>query len=348
MKIFICIIIILAVACSPKNDSSDKIPADDSNFTSDRISAHHMDYNEYKDRYEYSADYKINIGEEITATKSLKGYFTHPKFNLEGNSLFFTNANFNQIWHYDLKLNIAEKIIDVESAGAGFQISYDGASIYFRNSVRNGKNKREFYSIFEYSVPDKKMKLLFKSEQHISLPVLVHDNLYFLLNGEAKNLNVITNQIGSEFKVPFYYVDGHYLIRISSSTDTVRVNGKNYKFINCSYSDDMGYISALTAESSNLIFDLEGNLIRTFPLSSTVSKMPYGQAVAYTRELESGNQIISSDLFIGFLNSEKSIKIDNLSNELRFNPVWSSTADLIAYSNSSGEIKTIKINFENK
>ena len=256
--------------------------------------------------------------------------------------------DYSEIWRYNLKSNFSEKLVEMQSSGVNFQISFDGNTIYFRNKATSGKRSSSMYSILKHSIPDKKNELIFSSKERISTPILVYDWLYFIQDGKPKSFNLITNQIGSEFKTPFYYVDDNYLIKYTVKPDTIMLENGSYKFINCNYTTDLGFITILTASQGIVVLDIEGNLINTFRGAKSIDKLSYSNLVVYTEEEDDGKQITSSELFIGFLNSNKKLKIDNPENELRFNPRWSNNKNMITYTNGQGQIKTITLNVDVK
>ena len=66
--------------------------------------------------------------------------------------------------------------------------------------------------------------------------------------------------------------------------------------------------------------------------------------VIYNSEKEKGTEITQSELILGFLNSDKKNNIDNPNSEMRFHPAWSSSGNIFAYGNDSGQIKIKSIN----
>ncbi|MDX1702140.1 MAG: hypothetical protein R3250_16055, partial [Melioribacteraceae bacterium] len=145
-----------------------------------------------------------------------------------------------------------------------------------------------------------------------------------------------------------YYVADNFLLKVTEKIDTVTFVGASYKYINCRYSHDLGYIAALTSNNGIAVFDIEGTYLKNFPGASELDKLSGSSLVVYSSDKDDGQKIIESNLFIGFLNSDQKIMISNEKSEQRYNPSWSALQNKIAFANDEGQIKTVSFNFEKK
>ncbi|MCB0730292.1 MAG: hypothetical protein KDC88_04595 [Ignavibacteriae bacterium] len=308
-------------------------------------SIHQKEYEKYSEK---SENYIIEILESKAITDSSVGKFQNPKFSNDGRSLFFSTNDFNQIWIYNFYDNSYEKIIDLPQCGNGFQISDNGKEIYFRNRAMQGKKRGGIYSIVNYSLENKKLNVIYKTENRISIPILIKENLYFLENDEPKNLNLQNGKINQNFEIPFYFVENNILIKQTSRKDTISYSNKNFKFVNIRYTTDKKNIICLTANNGILIFDINAKPINVYPNANFLNKLLNSNLVIYSEEKDDGVQIIESKFKVGFINSNIILNIETNPADKCYKPDWSPIDNTIVYSNQSGIIKTIKFNIKTK
>jgi len=64
-----------------------------------------------------------------------------PRFSPAGTDIFLTNAEHNGIWRYTISTRLLRQITSDRSAGYGFTVSDDGASIAYRTTVVSGDHR---------------------------------------------------------------------------------------------------------------------------------------------------------------------------------------------------------------
>ncbi|PID58994.1 MAG: hypothetical protein CR986_07260 [Ignavibacteriae bacterium] len=345
-KIFISLIILLIVSCSNNKDTSEKKSVSEKQQIEVQQSAHKKDYEKNK-KVELNGDYKIVVEKISPITKKEDGSFNNPVFSNNGNFVFFTNSSFSQIWVYDCKKKSYEKIIESQQAGANFQVSEDGNEIYFRTKdFRNTAGKT--FSIMKYSLVKKELKTIYSSNDRISYPKLLDKKLYFQENNNPKSFNIKANKTDENFDPPFYFVQNNNLIKYNGSSESVRLNNKKLKFVNVNYTKDGQFIKALTKNNGVMLMNLKTEPINLYRNAITLSKLFNSNLVVFASEKNDGMKLTNSELFVGFLGSNRVIPITNSNSEQRFNPDWSPTENKIVYNNNEGVIKIISFKIENK
>lgn len=351
IKYFILIVLFISIlsGCSePKEKlSNDKI--EERTQTGERKSIHQEDsekYSQEMEKKELSEKFKITIDKIESITDNSNGKFVKPNFTSDGKNIAFTTFNYNQIWIYNIEKKLAEKIIELPQCGNEYQISDDGNQIYFRNRARNGKRKGGTYSIFVYSITERKLDLLYSSEKRISVPKYLAGNLYFTEDEKPKKLDLLTNKVDENFSSSYFYVNGNKLIKLHNRVDTISVNDSNFKFIKCDMSRNGKFVSTLTANNGVLVLDNSGKLVRQFSSALSLDLLHMSNLVVYTEETDDGSKILSSKMVIGFTNSEKTINISEQLKESAFNPKWSFSDNRIVFNTEDGLIKVISLKVE--
>jgi len=348
IKIIQLILIFAFVFGCQSNQKEEKLKSDPTeNGVSGQKSIHQEDLEKYGANLEndFDLDYQIVFEEIKDITNKDLGFFQHPKFTNDGKNLVFTNENYSEIWLYDFENELVEKIVSLPNCGNNFQLSGDGKSIFFRNKAKNGK-RGGIYSILKYSILDGNIDVVYKTENRISTPILKKRALYFLEKGISKKINISDNKFSEFNNDSFFYVENNLLIKDTGKKDTISFNKKNYKFINCIASKTGDHIFALTANNGVQVITGNGKIINSYPDAISISNALNSNLVVFTEESDDGQKIIGSDLYIGFLNSSKKIKMDNSVNELRFNPDWSPVDNRIVYITKNGLVKIILFNIE--
>ena len=347
MKYILVIFLISLIGCTSQKQDVNLKSSEQDEKLEEKKSIHQREWEKNQNESNNSNNISAIINEKFSIiTESADGTFNNPRFSANGDLLFFSTPNFNQIWMHNIKEGTTQLIVDLPGCGINFQIS-SSDDIYFRNRAKKGRSDG-VYSLFRYSVSEDKLDLIYKSDQRLTPPILVNENLYFLEGDKPFHYNLNTNQRGSTFRIPFYYVAENYLFKVTNKQDTISLKGKTSKFVNCRYSQDLGYIYALTANEGIAIFDIEGNFLKLIPDASELDKLSGSSLAVYSAAKDDGQKIIESNLFIGFLNSDRRFTLTNNNSEQRFNPCWSHLENKIAYANDAGQIKTVSFNFESK
>ncbi len=332
-NIFLFIFIALFISCG-----QNKKLEEDSENNVEHKSIHQQDLEKYG-----SANTQLNF--EIIENKILIdttiGNFTNPQFSKDGKKLFFTTANFSEIWIYDFNEDTINKLVNLPQCGVNFQISDDGVKVYFRNRVSDEKKS---YSILSYSLKSKNIEVIFTSKKRITPPLLKEHNLFFLEDDEPRTINLTDNLVSNRLPSPYIYVIENKLFKCDTTKVSTIHLPANVIPVSCSYSKDRQNVFVLTTNKGILICDKNGIPINNINGSHYVSKLYQSKLLVYTKEIDSNDKIESSKMFIGFLNSDKNFEILQKDNSQKFTPDWSPTENKIVFTTSYGAIKIISFN----
>lgn len=341
MKTLITIsILIILTGCG----KSKKI---DTASTADSSSIHQVEskLNSANESLIYSENLSIKLTDENIITADLEGKYSNPKFSPDGKSLFFTNDNYSEIWMYDISQKAIQQISSLPGSGYKFFLSNDYSKIYFRNKVARSKNKNRINSIIEEEIGTKNHTILYKTENSISPPVIISEQIFFIENDSAKCFDLSSKTIIPNSDSPFLFIAQNKLYKFKyGKIFSLSENRSDY--VDLEYSINNKYVKCLTKSNGVEILDSEGNLINTYKDAVALSILKNSNLVLFNNEADDGVTIRESDLYLGFLNSNKIVKLENKNDEKRFHPSWSPTENKIAYNTDKGVIKIVSFNIE--
>ncbi len=295
----------------------------------------------------YTSAVDIKIEKTKTVTENIRGNFIVPKFNKSGKVLLFTTESFKGIWFYDLQKEIINQLNKLPGSGYKFELSEKEDLIYFRNKTFSKNKPRAKYTIVEQNIKTKEMNIIYLSKNVLTPPVQIGNEIIFLENDKPKAYNIKTKKIEEKITSTFIYVVNNKLIRFTKDNkETISLNGM--KPVSSKYTADKKNIVCLTATKGLLLLDNNGTVLNIYPKAFSLSKLNNSNLVVFTEEEDNGKQIVKSDIYIGFTNSDKKIKIGNLEDSKIFNPVWSGKGNKIAYNTEDGKIKIITLNINTK
>lgn len=327
------IFIIIFISCG-QNKKTEKNPEE----KGEHESIHQQDLEKYG---KSNSQFNFEIVENKTLIDTTIGNFTDPRFSIDGKKLFFTSANYSEIWVYNLNEETLNKLVSLPQCGVNFQISDNGEKVYFRNKVTDRKKS---YSILSYSLNKKTMEVLYTSKKRISPPLLNGNNLYFLEDDKPKSISTTDHLKSGKFTSPFIYVLDNKLFKRDSSKITSLSLPPNVIPVSCGYSKDRQNVFVLTTNMGIVICDKNGIPINNIKDANVVSKLYKSSLLVFTKETDSNNKIVSSKMFIGFLNSDKNSEILQKNKSQKFSPDWSPTENKIIFTTANGAIKMISFN----
>lgn len=352
MKYLISILFSLILfSCSGKQESGDQL--DQSSVEEgmqEHKSIHQEEWEKYgKNANEISADadYIIKIEETVAVNNTEEVRLVNPSFTSDGKFLILSSENFNELWQYNFADRSLKKIIELPGCGNGFKLLSNPEKIVFRAKEKSETKKwGGIYSIMSYTFSSKKVDVLHKSEKRLSAPTVIAGNIYFLENDEAKCFNPINKQFLIVFPDPFIFVQNDLLIRTLPERDTLKFREADLKFVNAEYSNNGQFVFALTAINGTLILNRTNQQFTQNKKASNISKLSSSNLISFTSEIDDGQRTAQSEIYLGFINNDKSVKFPNPEGELRFNPDWSPVENKIAYNTASGAVKILSFNLE--
>lgn len=337
--ITICILLIF-IGCGKSEKIDNKTFADSS-------SIHQVEskLNSAAEGVTYAENLSIKLTDEIIITADLDGNYSNPKFSPNGKSLFFTNDSYSQIWMYDISRKEIQQISSLPGSGYKFSLSNDGSKIYFRNKAARSKNKKRINSIIEQELGTKNHSILYKTENSVSPPIIIAEQMFFMENDSAKCFDINSKDFVPNSDYPYLYVSENKLYKFKYGK-VFNLYEKRSDYVNLEYSVDGKYVKCLTKTNGVEILDIEGNSINTFKDAVALSILNNSNLVLFNSEVDDGVTIKESELYLGFLNSQKIVKLENKNDEKRFEPSWSTTENKIAYTTDKGVIKIVSFNIE--
>ncbi len=290
------------------------------------------------------ANFNIKIESTETITDKNIASFNNPKFTPDGKNIVFTTNNYGELWIHNLESKKNEKLVNLPNCGYKFQISDDGKYLYFINRALNGKRSGGTYTIFQCNIENKNLDVIYKSSKRLSSQVVLNNTICLLEDDEPIVIDFNKRVVSNKVDIPFFYVKDNQLYKTFGASGSTKIESDE-KFIDCNYSKDKKSIISLTAHNGIMLFDFEGKLINQFNNANDLTKVFNSNLVLFTDEMDDGQKIISSNMHIGFINSDKRISVDAI-NDFVFYPDWSPTDNKITYSTDDGLIKIISFNIE--
>ena len=353
-KIVIASMLLTVISCTTKKNDNAKSNEKQIAKKNERIeqgehkSIHQQEWEEHNKNNDVTSSLEsVEVKETKTITANLNKHFVSPNFSSTGERLFFITENYKGIWFYDFSKETIQQINSLPGSGYKFEISIDGKKVYFRNKAFTKNNPKAEYSIFEQNIENKKMNILYMSKNVLTPPVRLGNEILFLENDKPKAYNLTNKIITDNFSSVFIYATNNKLFKYKGKK-AVEIPLNGMKAISAKYTADKENIICLTATNGILLLDKNGIVINNYPKAFSFFKLAKSNLVVFTKETDSGNQIIKSELFLGFTDSNKKYKLSNLEDQEIFNPVWSPVEDKIAYNTEDGKIKIIILNIKPK
>lgn len=351
MKFIIAILFsLLLFSCSGEQTDGERNEKSSAEGVKEHKSIHQLEWEKYgnnENEISADADYIIKVEETVAVNNTEEVRLVNPRFTSDGKILILSSENYNELWQYNLADRSLEKIIEMPVCGNGFKLLSNPGRIVFRTKEqRENKKWGPIYSIMSYTFTNKKVELLHKSEKRLSIPTVIAGNIYFLEDEHAKCFSPIIKQFSDVFPDPFIFAQNDLLIRTLPKRDTLKFRETNLKFVKAEYSNDGKFVFAITANNGTLILNRTNQQFSQNKNASNISKLSSSNLISFTSEIDDGQRTTKSEIYLGFIDNDKSVKFPNAEGELRFNPDWSPVENKIAYNTSSGEVKILSFNLE--
>jgi len=350
IKKFLLIVSLLLFTFCSKQKDKEKKPNTKNNIrnsvqlNNEHKSIHQQEWEEHNKKTYVSVKEQadIQLKQEKVLTGNLTKHFIAPFYNPNGTSIFFTTEGYNGIWLYDLQKEEIQQLNSLPGSGFKFEISETGNSVFFRNKTFKKNSTKAQYTIVQQTVNEKEINILYMSKNVLTPPVQLGNEIIFLENNKPKAYNLKTKKIENDFKSTFIYVINNKLVKFKNGKkENISLNG--IKPVKTEYTSDKKNIICLTATKGILLLDKNGLPVNHYPKAFSLSKLNNSNLVVFTEEKYKGNRIIQSDVYLGFTDSDKKIKLSAIKDKKVFNPVWSPNGNNIAYNNEDGIIKIITL-----
>ncbi len=347
--LFMLLLFVISCSNNKTKNQNEKSGKENLEEMEEHPSIHQEEWEENKDRQNSFGDAAmlVEVASVESITDDLSQKFTNPKFTLDGTKIIFTTENFIGLWVYDISKKTIQQINTLPGSGYNFSISSDGAKVYFRNKTSKAKKHSGKYSIIEQDIATKKMNILITSEKRLSTPIILNMTLLFLEDGKLKEIPLKSKtSLGGKGIPPVYFVVDNKLMKFEIGSEPKEISLNKMKIISMKYTSDNKNLVCLTASNGLILLDLSGNVINNFDNAITLTKLYNSSLVAFVEEEDDGTKITKSQMYMGFITSNKKRKIANMKAENIFSPSWSPKENRIVYSTDQGKIKIVKLNIK--
>jgi Tol biopolymer transport system component len=291
----------------------------------------------------FSQTVKIVEDKPITALK--EGKFCYPMISPDGKFLLMSKENRQGLWMKDLSSGRIKRITNASGAGLDPVFSFDGNEILFReNKIINGKI---FSSLKSYNLKTQKVFLkednirdlkFLKTTNNVSKSYLKQNEIAQIFTSAS-----LSKTTSDDISVA---VDMNKIILYQNGVKKYLSPAGDGYYIWPSVSPDKSKLLFTLAGKGTYVSDLQGNILKKIGYANFPSWSPDGNWILFMKDLDNGEVIISSEIYIANINTGKYFLLTENQNEISLYPTWGSSINEIYYHTDNGVIRKIKIQFE--
>ncbi len=291
----------------------------------------------------FSQTVKIVEDKPITALK--EGKFYYPMISPDGKFLLMSKENRQGLWMKDLSNGRIKRITNASGAGLDPVFSFDGNEILFReNKIINGKI---FSSLKSYNLKTQKVFLkednirdlkFLKTTNNVSKSYLKQNEIAQIFTSAS-----LSKTTSDDISVA---VDMNKIILYQNGVKKYLSPAGDGYYIWPSVSPDKSKLLFTLAGKGTYVSDLQGNILKKIGYANFPSWSPDGNWILFMKDLDNGEVIISSEIYIANINTGKYFLLTENQNEISLYPTWGSSINEIYYHTDNGVIRKIKIQFE--
>ncbi|MDF1611788.1 hypothetical protein [Stygiobacter electus] len=291
----------------------------------------------------FSQTVKIVEDKPITALK--EGKFCYPMISPDGKFLLMSKENRQGLWMKDLSSGRIKRITNASGAGLDPVFSFDGNEILFReNKIINGKI---FSSLKSYNLKTQKVFLkednirdlkFLKTTNNVSKSYLKQNEIAQIFTSAS-----LSKTTSDDISVA---VDMNKIILYQNGVKKYLSPAGDGYYIWPSVSPDKSKLLFTLAGKGTYVSDLQGNILKKIGYANFPSWSPDGNWILFMKDLDNGEVIISSEIYIANINTGKYFLLTENQNEISLYPTWGSSINEIYYHTDNGVIRKIKIQYE--
>ncbi|MBN2281809.1 MAG: PD40 domain-containing protein [Candidatus Marinimicrobia bacterium] len=276
--------------------------------------------------------------------------FAFPKFSPDGQKVLFTTAGYRGLWLLDLKSNTMTQLNDARGAGYEPVFSEDGREVIFRHEKLI--NKRRYFSIAAQKITGVSAIDLIVDERGISTPKAAGRNAFvYKQNGEQVKISYQDNKPvcslakSAEQEINAFCENSKlYLEKEGHKTELSPVGEGHYIWGSISPNQDK--ILFTCAGKGTFISDLTGKIEMKLDHANYPRWSRDGQWVLYMEDHDDGHIILSSEIKVTHLKSQKSFALTNSNDKIEMYPSWSPKGDAVVYHTLSGNIELLRVEIQ--
>ncbi|NJD21485.1 MAG: hypothetical protein FIA82_02270 [Melioribacter sp.] len=287
----------------------------------------------------------VTVVDDIAVTTSKEGFFYYPTISPDGTSLLFSSENYKGLWSKNLSTGKIIKITDAN--GAGFEPGFSSVSkeILFRED-KFIKGKR-FTSLLSYDIAAKKSIVV---EEGVRDLKICRDNSNAFKN-YVKGTEVRTTlkqRMMQKTSAPdrvVFIQDSKIALSENSVTKVVKPFGEG-NYIWPSLSPDKTKLLFTLAGRGTYVSKLDGTILNTVGYANYPSWSPDGNWILFMKDIDNGEIIISSDIYIANIKTGKYFNLTLQRVNIALYPKWGADNSEIYYNTDNGQIRKIKLKYE--
>lgn len=259
--------------------------------------------------------------------------WSYPVFSHNGKEIFFTNADFNGIWHYSLSTNLLKNVTSDKHSGYNFSLSDDGSKIAYRRTVVEGDHVTRVQEIVSLDLKTLERSIGDRGNS-ISTPVFVNDMPSSIekLSGQQQTISggiVSTQVLGIENTKIALLKNGYKVL-----FDPLNQG----QYIWPQLSPDRSKIVAVEMDRGAFISDISGQTIERIGKCNAPQWIRSGQWIIGMDDKDDGHRIVSSDIIAVSLDGKVRLNLTPSFEGVSMFPACSPTENKIIFSTSDGEI----------
>lgn len=278
-----------------------------------------------------AAQPRITKIEKLTLEQSRE--WSSPRFSPDGRLIFFTVADYNGIWVYDISAKQQRLVTDDPRSGFGFEISPDGRTIAYRRTLNEHKLGGRIQELVKKDISAGTTEFI-ASGDNLSTPVFVGAAVIFTDNVGTRNLSAAQS------------LNGPVVLGIENTKIALLVNGgkrlldplKKGSYIWPVLSPDGKKLVATEMSRGAFISDLNGRVITKLGRRNGAVWTRSGKWLIYMNDKDDGHDIVSSDLFAVSADGKTTRQLTKTNNVIELYPHASSAGNKIVCSTLSGDI----------
>jgi len=286
----------------------------------------------------------VKVLDNIPLTSISEGRFSNPSLNPDGTLLLFTGENYQGLWYKSLFEWKLENI--TKEPGAGYDAAFsDNNQLVFReNKFIHGK---KYSSLNSYNFTSKKSVRLDDNIRDLRIYKNYENkaDIYF----KNSQIEFVSTQSSlsknSSNEIYVYTEDSKIVLNEINQKRYLEPLGKGF-YLWLSLSPDKSKLLFTFAGKGTYVTDLEGNILNKIGYANYPSWSKDGNWILFMKDLDDGEKIIKSNIYVANLNTGKYYKLTDEDDDISLYPTWGRNNTEIFYNSIEGQIRVIKLKID--